>query len=128
MKIISTKTHGVLDYLMGIILIASPWIFGFADGSAAQWLPVILGAGALVYSLMTDYELSATKMIPMKTHLTLDMLSGALLAVSPWLFGFSDRVSTPHVVLGILEIGAAMMTKTSSVANNVRNAGHSHAI
>jgi hypothetical protein len=128
MKIISTKTHGVLDYLMGIILIASPWIFGFADGTAAQWIPVILGIAALVYSLMTDYELGAAKMISMKTHLTLDMVSGIFLAVSPWLFGFSDRVSTPHVVLGILEIGAAMMTRTSPATSGLRSTSHSHAV
>jgi len=128
MKIISTKTHGVLDYLVGIILIASPWIFGFADGTAAQWVPVILGVSALIYSLMTDYEMGIAKLIPMKVHLTIDMLSGVLLAVSPWLFGFADRVSTPHVVLGILEIGAAMMTKTSPATSGFRNANHSHAI
>jgi hypothetical protein len=126
MKIISTKTHGILDYLMGLVLIASPWIFGFADGTAAQWIPVILGAGALVYSLMTNYELGVVKTIPMKTHLMLDMGAGALLAVSPWLFGFADRVSTPHVVLGILELGAALMTRTSPTAS--ANARHSHAV
>lgn len=46
MKIISTKTHGILDYLVGIILISSPWLLGFADGGAKMWIPVILGAGA----------------------------------------------------------------------------------
>jgi len=128
MKIISTKTHGILDYLLGIILIASPWIFGFADGSAAQWVPVILGIAALVYSLMTNYEFGVFKTISMKTHLTLDMISGVLLAVSPWLFGFSDVVSTPHVILGILEIGAAMMTKTSPSISKFTNGSHSHAM
>lgn len=127
MRIISTKTHGVLDYLMGILLIASPWIFGFATGGAEQWIPIILGAGALVYSLMTDYELGMFKTLSMKTHLNLDLVSGIFLAVSPWLFGFSDTVSTPHVILGILEIGAALMTKTHP-SINLRAAGHSHAI
>jgi len=122
MKIINTKTHGVLDYIMGLILIASPWLFGFADGTAAQWVPIILGAAALVYSLMTDYELGATRIIPMKTHLTLDIMSGILLAVSPWLFGFADRVSTPHVVLGIIEIAAALMTKTAPSTGSLKNA------
>jgi hypothetical protein len=113
---------------MGIVLIASPWIFGFADGTAAQWVPIILGIAALVYSLITDYELSAAKIISMKTHLTLDIASGIFLAVSPWLLGFADRVSTPHVVLGILEIGAAMMTRTAPSTSGFRNANHSHAV
>lgn len=48
----------------------------------------------------------------MPVHLLLDVASGALLAVSPWLFGFSDRVLWPHLILGLLEIGAGLMTRT----------------
>lgn len=28
MKFITRKTHAVLDYIMGVLLIASPWILG----------------------------------------------------------------------------------------------------
>ncbi len=127
MKIISTKTHGMLDYIMGIVLIASPWIFGFADNATAKWIPIILGVGMLLYSLMTNYELGMSKTISMKTHLTLDTIAGIFLAASPFIFGFSDDVYAPHLILGILEIGAAMMTKTAP-STNLRNAGHSHAV
>ena len=112
MRFIETKTHGYLDYLMGIVLIAAPWILGFDRGGAETWVPVILGASMILLSLMTDYELGASRMISMRTHLTIDLLSGALLAASPWLFGFADYVSTPHLILGIAEMGAALMTKT----------------
>ena len=50
---------------------------------------------------------------------TLDLLSGLLLAASPWLFGFSEFVYVPHLVLGLLEIGAALMTKTTPYAQKV---------
>ena len=114
MKLIETKTHGYLDYIVGVLLTAAPWIFGFANDGAETWLPVILGAGAIVYSLMTDYELGVWRKISMRTHLTLDLLSGILLAVSPWLFGFADQVWAPHLIVGILEIGASLLTKRSS--------------
>lgn len=110
MKIISTKTHGVLDYLMGILLIASPWIFGFANGTAAQWIPVAIGIVMLVMSLCTNYELGAIKMLSMRAHLTMDFLVGIFLAVSPWLFHFSEVVYLPHLIFGIAEVGAALMT------------------
>ena len=113
MRFIPTRVHGVLDYLSGLLLIAAPWLFGFADGGAAQWIPVVLGVGALAYSLLTDYELGAIRTIPMGTHLLLDLLSGALLAVSPWLFGFDERVWAPHLILGLLEVGAALTTRTT---------------
>src|SRR3712207_1845741 len=113
MRFMPTRLHGILDYLMGIVLIASPWIFNFDEGGAKTWLPVILGAGAIAYSLITDYERGALKMIPMPVHLLLDLASGALLAASPWLFGFADDIWAPHLILGVLEIGAALMTQTA---------------
>ena len=111
MKIISTKAHGILDYLMGVLLIAAPWLLGFADGTAAQWVPVTLGIIMLVMSLLTNYELGAIKLIPMGVHLGMDVLSGIFLAVSPWLFGFNDVVYLPHLILGIAEVGAGIMTR-----------------
>ena len=113
MRFIPTRVHGLLDYLVGLLLIAAPWVFNFARGGAETWVPVALGVGALVYSVFTDYELGLVRRLPMGTHLTLDLLSGLLLAASPWLFGFSDFVWVPHVVLGVLEVGAALMTKTT---------------
>ena len=113
MRFISTKVHGMLDYIMGLIIIASPWLFGFADGTAAQWVPVAIGIVLLLSSLMTNYEYSLAKMISMPTHLGLDVLAGIFLIASPWLFGFASRISTPHIVFGILEIGAGLMTKTT---------------
>jgi hypothetical protein len=112
MRFIPTRTHGVIDYLMGALLIIAPYILGFADGTAAQWIPQILGAALIGASLLTDYELGVVRMIPMPVHLLLDVAAGVLLAVSPWLFGFADRVFWPHLVVGVLEIGAGLMTRT----------------
>lgn len=114
MRFISTKTHGYLDYAMGLLLIVAPWLFNFARGGAGTWVLVILGASAIVYSLLTDYELGASRQISMRTHLGLDLFSGILLAASPWLFGFSDYVYLPHLILGLAEIGASLMTETKS--------------
>jgi hypothetical protein len=114
MRIIPTKVHGVLDYLMGIILIAAPWLLKFNRDGAETWVPVVLGVGVILYSLFTNYELSVSRKIPMKTHLTLDVISGVVLALSPWIFGFSEHVYLPHLILGILEVGAGLMTETSS--------------
>jgi hypothetical protein len=111
MRFIPTRIHGVLDYLVGLLLIAAPWLFDFAQGGAETWVPVILGISALIYSLMTDYEMGISRTISMRTHLALDLLSGILLAISPWLFGFAHLVYGPHLFLGIFEIGASLMTK-----------------
>jgi hypothetical protein len=130
MRFIPTKVHGVMDYLMGILLIASPWLFDFNRGGMETWIPVILGVGALVYSVMTDSELGLTRTLTMPTHLTLDLISGILLAASPWIFGFADYVYLPHLVLGIVEIGASLMTKREPSkegrGHRRRKMAHSH--
>lgn len=54
LRVLSFDTHLLLDRLVGIILIAGPWLFGFA---ARTWIPfVILGAAALIVSVLTDTE------------------------------------------------------------------------
>jgi hypothetical protein len=47
MRFIPTRIHGIMDYAMGLLLIAAPWIFRFNRGGAETWVPVILGIGAI---------------------------------------------------------------------------------
>lgn len=114
MRFISRKIHAVLDYISGVLLIASPWLFNFADIAAAKWVAIIAGIVILGMSLLTDYEGGIKKIIPMSGHLTMDVIVGILLAVSPWLLNFSEYVYLPHLIIGILEIGAGLFTESSS--------------
>ena len=107
---IPTKVHGVLDYLMGILVIATPWLFGFHANGTETWLPVALGIGVILYSLLTDYELGLSPVLSMQTHLWLDAGGGLLLAMSPFLFGFQEQVYWPHLILGFLEVAASQLT------------------
>lgn len=111
---ISSKIHAVLDYVVGLLLIAAPWLLGFADNSAATMVPVILGILTLVYSLFTNYEYSLARMLPYKTHLIIDFVAGMLLLSSPWLLGFNDRVYLPHVILGAFEMVAVMLSRKAT--------------
>lgn len=113
MRFINTKTHGILDYLMGVVLIISPWLFGFANGGAAQMVPIVIGIVIIGMSIFTHYELGLVKKIPMSMHLTLDVIGGIVLAISPWLFGFSEYVFLPHLIFGLLEVGAGLTTEKS---------------
>lgn len=112
MRFIPTKVHAAMDYLGGILLVAVPlfWLASPDAPAAAIWTPVVVGAVMLTQSLFTDYELSLANVIPVSAHLGMDALAGAFLAVSPWLFGFSETIWVPHVLIGILEIGGALTT------------------
>jgi hypothetical protein len=116
MRFIPTKFHAPLDYIVGAALIAAPWILQFSEHTAATVIPVVLGIGLIVYSLLTDYELGVWRMFPMSIHNLIDIAAGALLAVSPWLFGFADETANvwvPHLVVGLAAIFLGLTTKQS---------------
>ena len=113
MRFIPTRVHGVLDYLTAGVLIAAPSLLRFRQNGVQRWLPITLGVGTIGYSLLTDYELGLFKVIPMPVHPALDAANGALLAASPWLFGFSDEIAAPHVGLGLFEIVVTAFSQTT---------------
>src|SRR6266700_4358494 len=117
-RFVPTGLHGYFDYIGGIGLIAAPFVFGFFSvGGIAVILPMVLGVGLILYSLLTNYErgIPALKFIPMQVHLILDFLASALLAASPFLFGFwtqAPNVWLPHVIAGVGVILLVLVSQT----------------
>src|SRR3954464_12540901 len=104
MRFVPTRVHGMLDYLGGALLVIVPLVVSSPGSGARFWVPAALGAVAIVYAPATDYELGVGRLLPMPAPPPLDALSGALLAASPWLFGFAGRVWAPHLLAGLFEI------------------------
>jgi hypothetical protein len=117
-RFVPTSVHGIFDYIGGILLIAAPFVFGFYNvGGIAVILPIVLGVGLILYSLLTNYErgIPALKFIPMPLHLVFDFVAAALLAVSPFLFGFwnqAPNVWLPHVIAGVGVILLVLVSQT----------------
>jgi hypothetical protein len=110
-KPISTRMHGVLDYLTAGTLLALPRLLGW-KGPVAQ---VLTGAavGTLAYSALTRYELAPVKILPMKAHLALDGMSGLLFAAAPLLFPDEDDTTKGILAgIGLFEIAASLLTRT----------------
>jgi hypothetical protein len=103
----------MVDYLVGVILVAAPWIFRFNDVASAKWVAIVVGLLMLGQALMTNYEVGVVPAVPMHLHLMMDSAIGIFLIASPWIFGFSDdglNAWLPHVVVGIGELAIAAMT------------------
>lgn len=110
-NIIPTKTHAYIDYLTAGSLLTLPFAFSGKSRGVETYLPVLVGAGVLAQSLFTRYELGVKKKMNMKTHLNLDYMTGALMAASPFLFGFRKKTWLPHVAIGLSELAIAYFTK-----------------
>ena len=111
MRMVGTRVHGLLDYLMGIGLIGAPLLLNLATDGVETWVPALLGLAIIVYSLFTNYELGVWKVLSIRTHLLLDLVVGIILSLSPWIFGFSHLVWTPHLLLGIIIICLSIVSK-----------------
>lgn len=118
MKFLSPRVHSIIGFIVGIALLLAPNIFGFSDvGGAAVLVPRILGIIVILSELTVRGSFSGMGMVPMKAHIVMDVVLGAFLALSPWLFGFADEEANawvPHLVVGIAIIGYALVTQTNT--------------
>lgn len=108
---VGTRVHGLLDYIMGIGLIGAPLLLNLATDGVETWVPALLGLAIIGYSLFTNYEMGVWKVLSIRTHLKLDLIAGIILCISPWIFGFSHLVWTPHLLLGIIIICLSIVSK-----------------
>ena len=98
-RFVPTGLHGYLDYIGGIGLIAAPFVFGFFSvGGIAVILPMVLGVGLILYSLLTNYErgIPALKFIPAAGLCC--FRAACCLTVSAWILASSPErlVTTPY--------------------------------
>ncbi len=109
-KLIPTRVHGVLDYLFGVMYIALPLLLNWPQPAAT--ILMMLGAGVLLYSILTRYELGLLKLLPMPVHLVIDLLGGLLLLLLPT-FGLVDpSVRNWFWTLGAVELLIALLSDT----------------
>lgn len=76
-------------------------------------VPLWVGIFVILSELVTTSSMSLFKLVPMRVHLVIDYVTGIFLALSPWLFGFVSAPANawiPHVVVGILIVGYALVT------------------
>lgn len=117
MKFLSSSTHTIIGLIVGLALLVAPNLFGFNDIDSAAMVARAVGIFILLNELITDGDISIARLVPMRVHVVLDMLTGAFLALSPLLFGFIDEETNawlPHIIVGLLIIGYAAVTRVDS--------------
>ena len=65
-RVIALRVHFMTDLLLGVVLVISPFIFGFSNNGAATRFAIIFGALELLTALSTPWdpveEISATRL------------------------------------------------------------------
>jgi hypothetical protein len=105
--------HAALEPLIALVIIAAPWIFQFSETDGATVICILVGVAMLLLGSMTDWRMSLARLIPLRMHLLGDLLLGAVLILSPLIFGFADEGGPTRfmVIAGVLELMTALMTR-----------------
>jgi hypothetical protein len=104
--------HGLLDYLVGALLVASPFLLAF-DSDAATAVAIVAGVIVLIVAASTAMTTGLIKSIPVHAHVILDYVLAVLLIASPFLFGFTDDGGATgfFIVLGIAYLLMTIATR-----------------
>jgi hypothetical protein len=110
---IPQDVHSIMDYVDGLTVASGYFMTESDSDDAAGWASMALGASVIGVSLLTDYRLSAMKVIPIRAHETADFLWGASAIALPFILGYwksSPRVALTHVLVGAGSIIASLFT------------------
>ncbi|MCP3136160.1 SPW repeat domain-containing protein [Pyxidicoccus xibeiensis] len=107
---IPQDVHSLLDYQGG----AASAVAGVLSGDpVAKVAGLALGSSVIGVSLLTDYRLSLTKLIPIEAHEIADYAYGAAAILAPFLLGYAKRspiAAAIHVLVGVSTIAASLVT------------------
>ena len=96
---ISPRLHGVLDYSTSAVVAAAPVIFDFPK--PARRLFESLAAGYTGLSAITNYPLSAKRLVPFKAHGATEVAIALALPAMPKLLGFSRHKAARNLCYGL---------------------------
>jgi len=104
--------HGVLDYVMGALLIAAPFVLSFT-ADAATAAAVAAGVILLVVAASTQLPTGIVHSVPPALHAIVDYVVALALVVAPFALGFTvDHTAAPVlVVIGVLQLLQTLATR-----------------
>jgi hypothetical protein len=56
LPLLSFRVHAAVEFVAGLLLIASPWLLHFSDNASARNSFMILGAGLMLMAAFTDFD------------------------------------------------------------------------
>ena len=84
--LISSKIHGILDYISAVCLIVHPFLVGWNTSQQIFWVTPTLGIIVILYSLVTRYEAGVAGLLSFRAHLLMDILVAIVLLVASFYY------------------------------------------
>lgn len=121
MRTIGAWSHGIIDYVVVILLFIGPSVGGFAGRQAT--LAYLLGVVLFALTVLTRFPLGVVKVVGFPMHGAIEFMFGVLLLVLPWIASFSRGVHSRnfYVFVGLLIIVIDAITDFRGVRNRVRS-------
>lgn len=98
MKIINSRIHGVLDFVVVALFLLAPTLIPLQGTPAV--LSYSLAGIHLVVTLLTDFPLGVLKVIPFPIHGWIELLVAPSLIGFPWVFAFSENTNATVFYVG----------------------------
>jgi hypothetical protein len=83
---ITSKVHGVLDYVTVLVFALSPSLFALSETGTT--IAYSLAVIHLLMTILTAFSMGLIKIIPFQIHGYVELIVGLVLAIAPWLVDF----------------------------------------
>ncbi len=117
---ISTAVYGFFNYAMGLIMIASPWLFGFEhQHGGSLLLPIYLGWLQIIMAIFSKHQWGFIKVFPVPMHCFIDVIAGFFLLSSPFIYGYyAHEIWLPQFLCGLILFLLGIFVKGSPLTDS----------
>jgi hypothetical protein len=107
--------HGILEYAVGALFIAAPFLFGF-DSSAATAAALVVGLLLLAFTATSALPTGLVRSVSLGVHVTVDLVLSVLLVALPFILGFTGEAAPTalFIVVGVLHLLVTIATRFSA--------------
>lgn len=109
-RVVPMDVHAMMDYSGSAMGVVAGMMAQSPEARSANFTLAAAGAGV---SLLTDYRLSAAKVIPIEVHEAIDYVWGFSNVAAPFLFGYWKKepvVSAMQIMNGAMTILGSLFT------------------
>jgi hypothetical protein len=107
--------HGFVEYAVGVLFIASPFLLGFSSSAAPTAAAIVVGLLLLAFTATSALPTGLVRSVSIGVHVTVDLVVAVLLVALPFLLGFTDEGAPTalFIVVGVLHLLMTIATRFS---------------